>query len=570
MNIDLLVTNVQIFNSFNRQFESGSIAISEGKFFYRSQEELSYLNPKEVLDGGNRYMIPGLLDIHMHIESSMTLPSIFSKAALTYGVTTIVADAHEVANVFGIAGLKEYFKGETELDIFQAIPSSVPSTTKALETTGGVIELAEVAELLDSPEVVCLGEAMNFKGIVSQPASLIRQIIALVQEKHPRMPIEGHVPRITGEELARFSYQGVTADHTHQSPESILEKVYNGMFIELQSKSITPETIKTVVDHQLYEYMALITDDVMADDLLTSHLNGNIKKAVACGLPIEWAIYMSTYTPARRIGFQDRGAIAPGLLADFILLDDLTTFEIAAVYKKGQLVHRQGEAIQQPAVIEEFPPEYYQSVKCRLLTPADLKIEAPETATEADVNVMAIQAVGTFTTQESKTLPVVDGYINWEDSGLALIIVMERYGLNGNIAYGFVDQALHEKGAVATTWAHDHHNLMVMGTDSASILEAQKTLLALQGGYVVVNQGELVATCPLPIGGILSAAPLAELGQNLKDVRQGMVDLGYRNGNEIMSFSTLSLPVSPEIKITDKGMMATKSQELIPLIRRFR
>jgi len=295
--IELLIVNAKVFNTFNRKFEVGQVAIAGEKFFYKSASDLSYLRPQKTIDANGRYMIPGLLDIHMHIESSMTLPSIFSKAALAHGVTTIVADAHEVGNVFGLEGIKEYFQEETELDIFQAIPSSVPSTTSLLETTGGEIGLKEVEELLASPEVVCLGEAMNFKGIVSEPDSLIRQIISLVSEKYPRMPIEGHVPKITKEELAMFSYQGITADHTHQTPESIVEKIYNGMFIELQGKSITKENIATVVDHHFYEYVALITDDVMADDLVHGHLNQILKSAVACGMPIEWAIYISTYPP---------------------------------------------------------------------------------------------------------------------------------------------------------------------------------------------------------------------------------------------------------------------------------
>lgn len=187
----------------------------------------------------------------------------------------------------------------------------------------------------------------------------------------------------------------------------------------------------------------------------------------------------------------------------------------------------------------------------------------------AEVNVIQIQSVGTFTSHQIRQVPVVDGYVDWQKSGLALIIVQERYGKNQNIAYGFVERAITEKGAIGTTWAHDHHNLMVMGTDVESMLIAQHKILALQGGYVVVHNQRLIATCPLPIGGILSAAPLTELGQELEAVRQGMVALGYQNGNEIMSFSTLSLPVSPAIKITDTGMMDTKTQQFIPAIERY-
>lgn len=570
MQVDLLVENAQVFNTFIQKFEAKHVAIAGERFFYISEENLKYLEPKATIDAGGRHMIPGLIDCHMHIESSMTIPSIFSKAALYHGVTMIIADSHEVANVFGLKGVEAFLQAETELDIFYAIPSSVPSTTVDLETTGGVIGLPEVRELLKSPKVMCLGEAMNFKGIISEPDSLIRQIIRECQTTRPTMPIEGHVPKITKEDLATFIYHGVTADHTHQSPASIYEKICNGMFLEMQGKSITKENIQTIVDNHFYEYVALITDDVMADDLLEGHLNQIVKNAIKCGMPAEWAIYTSTYTPAKRMGFQDRGAIAPGQMADFILLDDLAQLDIYQVYKKGQLVHTKGENIQAPEATENFPAEFYQSVHCKMAELIDFQLTAPADATEASCNVMQIQEVGTFTKPVQRILPVKNGIVDWENSGLALVVVMERYGKNGNIAYGLVENTLTKKGAVATTWAHDHHNVMVLGTSAADMVVAQQRLVEIQGGYIVVDQERVVAECPLPIGGILSAAPLSVLGTELKAVRKAMVDLGYKNMNEIMSFSTLSLPVSPAIKITDIGMMDTRTQAIIPVIARFK
>jgi adenine deaminase len=510
-------------------------------------------------------LIPGLMDIHMHIESSMTSPSIFSEAVLTHGVTTVIADAHEIANVFGMEGLEAFFSQPSVMDIFYAIPSSVPSTTPELETTGGFIGVEEVKQLLKHPKVIALGEAMNFNGIVNEPDSLIRQILRAVQTERPLMPLEGHVPRVSGLELSKFLYAGITADHTHQSPESIYEKITNGMFLEFQKKSITPENIRVVVENHFYEYMAIITDDVMADDLLKGHLDANVRLAISCGMPAEQAIYCATYTPARRMGFQERGAIIPGFKADFLLLNDIESFEIGAVYKDGKLVYTQGDDIRYPAVKPDFPEQFYKSLNCRALTAEDLrfKVKASE---KAVVNVIKISEVGTFTEHVQQEVRVADGFLDWENSGLALIVVMERYGKTGNIAYGFVDKALYEKGAVATTWAHDHHNLMVMGTSSKDIAAAQKQLLDMQGGYVVVQGGEVQAVCPLPVGGIISDAPIQELGAQLREVRQAMSKLGYRNSNEIMSFSTLSLPVSPVIKITDKGMMNVRSQMMIPLV----
>ncbi|WP_373795120.1 adenine deaminase C-terminal domain-containing protein [Jeotgalibaca porci] len=556
--IDLLIINASVFNSFLKTFEKQNVSVKDGKFYYISDEDLHYLNPKEVLDAQGKYLIPGLIDIHMHIESSMVPPASFSPTALSHGVTTIVADSHEIANVFGVAGITAFMEQETEMDIFYAIPSSVPSTTMDRETTGGIIGVTEVRELLEHPKVIALGEAMNFKGITTEPDSLIRQILRETQVLKPFMPLEGHIPRVSGEDLAKFMFVGLTADHTHQSPDSILEKAKNGIFLEFQKKSITPENMAVINHYNLYEHMALITDDIMVDDFVTGHLDANVRLAIAAGLPAEEAIYTATYTPARRMGFQDRGAIMTGYQADFILLDDVPSFKIATVYKNGKQV-----STAHPDMY--FPESFYQSVQCRPLTEADLSFKVEKAMT---CNVIAIQEIGTFTEHVQRMVAEKNGFLDWENSGLALIVVMERYGKNGNIGYGFVENALNEKGAIATTWAHDHHNVMIMGTSIADILAAQHAVLEMQGGYVVSVDGVITASCPLPIGGILSDEPVPVLGKKLGEVRHEMQRLGYKNTNEIMSFSTLSLPVSPKLKITDFGMMDVHTHELIPLMER--
>lgn len=278
MNVELIIQDVWLFQTVTQTFVKKNVSVKDGKFYYVSTEQLSHLQADKIIKAENQYMIPGLIDIHMHIESSMTTPSIFSKMALRYGVTTVVADAHEMANVFGLAGLDEFMRAQTELDIFHAIPSSVPSTTPELETTGGVIGLAEVVELLKNPKIVCLGEAMNFKGIAYEPESLIRQIIRLCAHERPTMPLEGHCPKIYDEELAAFLFSGITSDHTHQFPASLKEKIEAGVFIQFQNKSITPENMQVLNEHHYYEQASIITDDVMADDLLKGHLNENIKK----------------------------------------------------------------------------------------------------------------------------------------------------------------------------------------------------------------------------------------------------------------------------------------------------
>lgn len=563
MAVDLIIQNAKVYNSFLKTFQVKNISIKEGKFYYIAQEDLTYLDANETIDGSSYYVVPGLIDIHMHIESSMIPPTTFSDVALTHGTTTIVADCHEIANVFGMEGIQSFLDQETVLDIFYAIPSSVPSTTVERETTGGYIGVDQVRDLLNHPRVIALGEAMNFKGITSQPSSLIRQILCACQSERPLMPLEGHIPRVSGEDLAKFMFVGLTADHTHQSPQSIYEKVSNGIFVELQKKSITEENIQVIKDYQLYEHTCLITDDIMPDDLIEGQLNANLKLAVEKGLSMEEAIYMASYTPARRMGFRDRGAIASGFVADFLLIDDLDAFHIEAVYKNGKKVQPyQNQVFSRP----DFPEHFYQSVQCRPLEIDDLLIKVDTGADQVLCNVIQIEEVGTFTQAVQEWVPVKNGYLDWQASNLALILVMERYGKNGQIGYGLVKNTFKQPGAVATTWAHDHHNLMVMGTTMDDMIAAQRKVLAAQGGYTVSKDKKIQAFCGLPIAGILSDQPLETVGVALSQVRKAMKDLGYVNTNEIMSFSTLSLPVSPAIKITDYGMMDVHTHRLIPLM----
>ncbi len=553
--VDLIIKNSNVYNTFLQQFEIKDIAILDGKFYYISNN-ITELKSKKVIDYKDKYIIPGFIDIHMHIESSMTVPSEFSKMALPCGVTTVVADPHEIANVLGINGINYFLSSETTLDIFYGIPSSVPSTNNNLETTGGAILEKDVIELLKNPKVICLGEVMNFKDLISKDETLIKNIIKICKESKPYLPIEGHCPKITGLDLAKFIYAGVDADHTQQTPESIYEKITNGMFLEIQSKSINKETIKTLVENNFYEYFAFVTDDVMADRLKEGHLNKVVKKAVDLGMPINKAIYCATYTPARRMNLFDRGSVAVGKIADFIVLDNLENLSIKEVYKNGNLYS--GENIKK----ENFPSYVYNTVKCKKAVLEDFEINTKKTG-YVTCNVIQINKEGNFTKKIVKNLPVKNGKILWEESGLSLLIVYERYNKNGNKAYALVDGAINKKGAIATTWAHDHHNLMVMGTDKNDMLIAQHKIVDMQGGYVVCKNQEVLAKAVLNVGGIVNDGDINQLASDIKNVRKAMNDLGYEHINEIMSFSTLSLPVSPEIKITDFGMIDTKTQQFI-------
>lgn len=556
MKYDMIVQHALVFNSFTKQFIVQDVAIKDGIFQHIADS--IHADAQTMLDAKGCSMIPGLVDIHMHIESSMSIPSRFSDSVLPHGVTTVVADPHEIANVLGVEGILSFLSNETPLDIFYGIPSSVPSTNDRLETTGGKIGVKEVAELLQHQRIVCLGEVMNFHDVCYEPESISAKIIQTCKEVRPDLPIEGHCPKISGEELDAFLAAGVSADHTHQTKKSVLEKISRGMFLEIQRKSMSQDVIDTLIANEFYEYFAFVTDDVMADHLKEGHLNLLVKKAIDMGMSPENAIYCATFTPARRMHLEDRGAIVPGRIADFILLSDLSAFTIQKVYKKGMLCSQLASAS-----APEFPAHFYHSLQCRKAEIADFQI--PLKGTYARCNIMEIEPHSTFTRHVQEDVAIKDGYLHWQGK-YALLCVMERYGKHGGIAYGLVKHALTGIGAIATSWAHDHHNVLLLGTCEEDLLLAQHTLLDMQGGYVVVQNHRVVATAQLEIGGIVSAKPIAELGSELREVRKAMEALGYHHDNAIMSCSTLSLPVSPQLKITDRGLIDTKTQKILPLV----
>lgn len=565
MDAELIIKHVQVFNAYFKKFLCRDVAVLNGKFLHISEVGDMPLKAATVIDGSGKYLIPGFIDIHMHIESSMTTPIQFAKAVVTQGVTTVVADPHEMANVFGLEGIEAMMdiKCSELIDIFYGIPSSVPSTSLAMETSGGSIGVLEVERLLQRDDVLCLGEVMNFKDLVQNSDSTINQIIRLLKEKKPELVIEGHCPRISGLDLSIYINSGVDGDHTQQTVKSLEEKIQNGMFMEIQEKSMTIDNIDYLMANNLYEHFALVTDDVMADKLVEGHLNSLVKKAIKMGMTPEMAIYVSTYTPARRMKLLDRGSIAPGKVADFILLSELDDVVIEAVYKRGVNVEDKtaGRAEHQ----QRFPAHFYKSIKLPKLFSADFIVKTPVHEPKVFCRIMNVQADSTFTEESFDWLGVEQDQLMWQRSKYCLLSIFERYGKNNNRAYGLAGGDVLLRGAVASSYAHDSHNLLVLGKDTEDMVLAANWVIEHQGGICVAEQGRIIAALELPVGGILSEEPLDILAEKLKGIRQALKALGYHHHNEIMSLSTLSLPVSPALKISDRGLINVNEQEIVSL-----
>lgn len=572
---ELLLRGAQVYDSAMRRFRPASIAISGGRILYAGSDDeaLSSLEADEVRDLSGRWVIPGLIDIHMHIESSMMTPPAFLRAALAHGTTTCVAEPHEIANVFGVDGIERFIELSPADDascaeVFFGVPSSVPSTD--LETAGAAVTPDDVRSLMRNPRVRCLGEVMDCATLIRDPSSRVAQVVDAAQSSRQVPIIEGHVPRFSGLDLARILFAGVDSDHCQQTPRLMEDRFEMGMFVEVQEKSCTPEVIGWLSERPcLSGLWSFVTDDVMADRLVEDHLAAVVRRAISLGMSPEEAVFAATTSPAGRMDLRDRGRIAPGRRADLVILDDLASFSVEDVYRRGHLVDR--EAALAGERRHDFPDDYYTSVHLSTLGEKDFLVSAPADASRdaagtVTVRTMEVASDSTFTREVTRSLPTRDGLVCWRDAGdLALARVFERHHETGNVGTAFLSGCCLRRGAVATTYSHDSHNLFVVGCDERDMALAANSVIATQGGIAVALDGRLVASLPLPVAGILTEEPLPDAGRRLREVTEALVSQGWDNINPIMSLCTLCLPVSPALKLTDRGLVDVRTGTFVDL-----
>ncbi|MCW3794076.1 amidohydrolase family protein [Paenibacillus sp. LS1] len=578
MRADQLIVNVHVYNSYYKRFEMNNVAVLDGRFLYVGPGGPELIQADEVIDARGRYMIPGLIDIHLHIESTMVTPETFSHGLIGCGVTSIVAEPHEMANVFGLEGVQEMMtvSRDTTVDMFYAIPSSVPATP--METTGGSIEIEDMDVLLATGEIICLGEIMNYVDVIRDPECKTNQILQHIRKNYPDLVIEGHTPKLLGLDLHRLIYAGIDSDHTHQSIEGLQARIAAGMFIEIQEKSMTPEVMEYLIQHDVAQHFCFVTDDVMPDSLVEhGHLDHIVRKAIQMGMRPEDAIYAATSTSASRMKMTDRGSVAPGKVADYVLLSNLEELSIDQVYKNGRKAYDGSEPYKQERVIGQFPPHFYKSVQLEKLGVADFTIQLSDPKVsgsgveiagegEHQCRVMMVKDGSTFVEEHIAPIQSADGELLWEQSGYAQIATFERYGVNGNHAHGLIGGDTIKRGAIATTYSHDNHNLLVVGRNREDMILAANTVISSQGGFCVVEDGKVLSHLELPVGGILTEEPLAVVSHQVKELRAAMLSLGYVHYNPIMSISTHSLAVSPALKITDHGLIDVNAGKVVSLI----
>lgn len=553
---DLLLANARVVNVFSGEVERADVALA-GRWIAGVG---SYEAAQQRHDLGGSYLLPGFIDGHLHLESTMLMPAEFARAAVPHGTNAIVVDPHEIANVHGVEGVRfllEASKG-LPLDVFFTAPCCVPAT--GLETAGAHLGPAEIAQMLAWPKMIALGELMNVPGALTKDREALAKVIAA---HSAGKPVEGHSPGLSGLDLCAYVALGADSDHECTAAEEAREKLERGMWLMIREGSAARnlEAVLPTVTETNGRRCLLVSDDLHPEELLSDgHLDRILRRAVRAGIQPAQAVPMVTLNPAERFGLKRRGAVAPGHLADLVVVDDLREFRASAVYKNGCLVAEKG------AIAQEFePPDIPllpSSIRMALLDAESFRIKAPA----RDALVIGIVPDQILTRKEIARLPSGNGWaMAAPHRDLLKIAVVERHHRTGNVGVGFVRGFGLRKGAVASSVAHDSHNLIVVGASDQEMLRAVQEVARMAGGFALVVGESVLASFPLPIAGLISAEPVKAVGKGIHEVTDACRSLGARGAHPLMTLSFLALPVIPEIRITDKGLVDVAKGCHVPL-----
>ncbi|MDE2638139.1 MAG: amidohydrolase family protein [Chloroflexota bacterium] len=562
MDFDALLVNARIADVFRYRFFEGWIGIRDGRFItVEAGGAPGGIRAAETRDLAGRIVLPGLIDSHLHIESSLLTPRRFAEAVLPFGTTTILSDPHEVGNVAGEDGVKWMIAASQDLPlrIYHSIPSCVPATSPEIEWTNEVFNAATIRRLARQPSVIALGEVMDYRGLLG-PNERLRAIVRAARENN--LLIEGHIPTLAGIELSQYLAHGISSDHTLTFAEKIQEQISKGLAVMLQTKSVTPENVAAVADLPDRSQIILITDDIEPSLLEDGHLSRIVTLAIECGMPPLEAIAAATIRPARYLGLRDHGAIAPGFLADFLVMDDISAFPPAQVFVGGQCVA--GEGAMAAAITRENPAQPDYPGIPGSFAPDDFKLDSKGASGNVQAQVVALQdRHSTLTKLEQMTVRLHDGRAQFEDNdGLALASVIARD--ESSRTAGLIANTGLRQGAWASSVAHDCHNLLVIGRSPEAMAQAANAVHQMGGGVAVAADGGLIASLRLPYFGLLSDEPVAEVAGGLAAVEDAMRRIGAQQTRPFLTFSIMSLSVSPYAKFTDKGLVDTESRQLIP------
>ncbi len=512
----------------------------------------------ETVDVSGQILLPGFIDAHMHLESTKLMVDQFARAALPWGTTTVVLDPHEIANVFGLDGVRAILEcaRDVPLDVFVMVSSCVPASP--FESSGATVTADDIARFLaEETSAIGLAEMMDAHGVVAAADDAIAKLLAAGERQ-----VDGHAPGLTGRALNAYLAAGVRSDHECTTHEEALEKRRLGMSIMIREGSAARnlEALLPLVLELGPAGCMLCTDDREPDELLDDgHVNDVVRKAVALDCPAADAVSMATINAARYHRLYDHGAVAPGYVADVVAVEDLVSFRPTRVWKRGRLVASDGVPID---ISRIRPPDRLRnSVRIGSVTASDLAVPA-----DGRIRVIGVEPGQILTRSLVETAPVRNGVLVADpDRDLAKIAVVERHHGTGRIGIGCVRGFGLRRGALASTHAHDAHNVVVVGTDDDDMAAAVRRLAETGGGQVAVAGGAVVAEVRCPIGGLLSDEPAEDVAAAARKLDEAARGLGVGLPSPFMAMSFLALSVVPELKITDRGYVDVRRFELVPL-----
>lgn len=551
---DLSLRHGRIINVFSGRVEEVDLAVHRGFVVgwgdYAAQEIFE-------LDGA--YLCPGFIDGHIHIESTLLSPAQFCAAVLPYGTSAVVADPHEIANVLGIEGIR-YFLEATEalpLDVYFNLPSCVPASP--LETSGANLRACDLHTLLPHPRILGLAEMMNFPGVIHAVPEVLDKLV-LFQDKIR----DGHAPQLSGLGLNAYLVAGITSDHECTTLAEAREKLDKGMAIMLREGSQSKDlaSLLPLVDQHTWPRCLLVSDDCHPDDLVhAGHMNAIVNRAMALGLDPVLAITLATWTPAAYFRLPRQGAIAPGYQADFSISPTLNPWNPQRVFKHGREVAREGRLLVNP---EAWPQPRPPACPMRIsrLALADLAV----VPLSGKLRVIGVQE-GSLLTRKILVEPKIDGglVVSDIDRDILKLAVFNRYQPGRVPAVGFIQGFGLTRGAIATTVAHDAHNLIVVGANDDDILAVVEAVRGNGGGMAIGSADSTVTLLPLPIAGLMSTWPVERVAEQLELLKQQARSWGSRLHNPFMALSFMALGVIPELKLTDLGLVDVTSFSLVPL-----
>ena len=557
---DLVLKNGRIVNVLSCEILEGDVAIVGDRI-----AGIGVYTGRQVLDLQGRYICPGFIDGHVHIESSLLNVPEFAKLVAVHGTTAVVADPHEIANVLGTEGIRFMLSSSKycPIHVYVMASSSVPASR--FESSGADLTAIDLLPLFSDRWVLGLAEMMDYPGVVKGDPEPLHKLTVAGQR-----PIDGHAPGLTGRDLCAYVATGIGSDHECTSLEEAREKLRLGLHIMIRegSQARNLDALLPLVQPDTLERFMFVTDDIDVGDLLTEgHIDHILRRAIGRGLNPVYAVKLATLNPARYFGLHDLGAVMPGKLASLAILDDLTDCRVSRVYRAGQLVAEDGVAIDVDAD-KRRPHVLRSSINVQWLEPHQFAIPARGAQNgECAVHVIEVMEGRIDTRRSIARLTVRDGQLHADPSrDLCKIAVVERHQASGNTGLGFVRGFGLSAGAIASSVCHDSHNLIVAGTNDHDMFTAAVQLVKMRGGFCVIKDGAVLAQVPLSIAGLMSEADALTLSAQLQALHEAAQRLDVKLRRPFMALSFLSLSVIGALKITDQGLVDVTRFELTDLI----